>query len=178
MDLGSHLLDQALQLFGMPQAMSVDLMTQRDHAVANDAFHALLRYADGPRVILHASALAAAPGARFTLHGTRGSFVKMGLDPQEDALKVGQRPDGHTPWQLPAEIATLALQDAQSPDQAHAGSLPVQPGRYRAYYEAVRDAILGSGPNPVSPAEATRVMALLDLGVASNAARRELPVRA
>jgi predicted dehydrogenase len=177
-DLGSHLLDQALQLFGTPQAMSVDLMTQRDHAVANDAFHALLRYADGPRVILHASALAAAPGARFTLHGTRGSFVKTGLDPQEDCLKAGQRPDGHAPWSLPAETATLMLQDAQNPDEVQAGALPVQPGRYRAYYEAVRDAILGRGPNPVSAAEATQVMALLDLGVASNAARRELPVRA
>src|SRR6185369_7217421 len=60
-DLGAHLLDQSVQLFGLPEAMTVDLMTQRDGAVTNDAFHALLRYADGLRVVLHATALAAAP---------------------------------------------------------------------------------------------------------------------
>ena len=177
-DLGSHLLDQALQLFGLPQALSVDLMTQRDHAVANDGFHALLRYADGLRVVLHASALSAAPGARFTLQGTQGSLVKTGLDPQEDCLKAGQRPDGIAAWDVPAETALLMLQDPQAPDRLLTQTHPVQKGRYRDYYTALRDAILGRGPNPVTADEATRVMALLDLGVASHEARRELPVHA
>jgi len=178
LDLGSHLIDQSLQLFGSPAAMSVDLATQRDGAVANDAFHALLRYADGLRVVLHASALAASPGARYTVHGTRGSFVKTGLDPQEDTLKTGQRPDGLSRWDLPAESATLVLQDEHSPDVVKASTCPVQAGRYTAYYEGVRDAILGKGPNPVPGAQAAQVMALLELGAASHEARLEMPVAA
>jgi len=108
------------------------------------------------------------------VHGTRGSFVKTGLDPQEDTLKSGQRPDGERPWNLPAEQATLVQADADAPDTLRSQALPVQPGRYTDYYAGVRDAILGRGPNPVSALEATRVMEWLDLGIESDAARREL----
>ncbi|HUG21873.1 oxidoreductase [Piscinibacter sp.] len=177
-DLGPHLLDQTLQLFGRPQALAVDLMTQRDGAVTDDAFHAQLRYADGLRVVLHASALAAAPGARFTIHGTRGSYVKTGLDPQEDLLKAGHRPDGASPWPLPVEAATLIAQDPQAPDLVHGSSHPVLPGRYSAYYERLLDAIEGRGANPVPAEEAADVVALLELGCASHRERGELPVPA
>jgi len=175
-DLGSHLIDQALQLFGRPQALSVDLATQRDGAVTDDVFHAQLRYADGLRVVLHASALAAAPGARFTIHGTRGSYVKTGLDPQEDLLKAGHRPDGMSPWPLPAETATVVLADP--PDLLRNASATILPGQYAAYYERIRDAILGVGANPVPAEEASQVMALLELGRASHDRRCELPVPA
>ncbi|HJV60055.1 MAG TPA: oxidoreductase [Albitalea sp.] len=176
-DLGAHLVDQCLQLFGAPQAIALDLCAQRDGAVANDRFHAQLRYAGGLRVLLHASALAAAPGARFTLHGTRGSYVKHGLDPQEDALKAGRRPAApgvDSDWRLPAEQATLLLADSPASDALQATSEPVQAGRYLDYYAALRDAILGRGPNPVPPEEAAEVMRWLDLGLASHEARREL----
>jgi predicted dehydrogenase len=177
-DLGPHLIDQALQLFGEPEGVYVDLAMQRDQARANDGFDARLRYADGLRVVLHATTIAAAPGPRFTLHGTCGSFVKVGLDPQEDALKAGARPDAHGGWQLPAETATLWLADnPDAPDTVRSQPCPVQVGRYADYYAAVRDAILGRGPNPVPGEQAARVMALLDLGVASHEARRELPLR-
>ena len=179
MDLGPHLVDQALQLFGRPDALALDLMTQRDGAQANDGFHARLRYANGLRVVLHASVLAAAPGARFRIHGTGGSLLKHGgLDPQEDALKAGQRPDGRSPWNPPAETATLHRPDPQAPDLVRTTTIPVRPGCYRAYYEALCDAIAGRGANPVPPEDAVQVMALLDLGVASHAERRELPVTA
>ena len=175
-DLGAHLADQAVQLFGMPQGIWADLAIQRDNAVTNDAFHARLRYDDGPAVILHATALAAFTGPRFAIHGTKGSFVKLGLDPQEDALKAGQRPDGSTAWALPTETGTLVLQSAEAPDALASSAVPIQPGRYADYYAAVRDAILGRGANPVTGEQAARVMALLDLGAASAAERRELPV--
>ena len=100
-----------------------------------------------------------------------GSFVKTGADPQEDALKAGQRPGT---WSLPGETATLALQDTQSPDSVLVAPPAVQPGRYVAYYEGVRDAIRGRAPNPVPAREAAEVMAWLELGAASHAARREL----
>jgi predicted dehydrogenase len=171
MDHGPHLLDQALLLFGEPQAISLERMAQRDGAVTDDAFHARLRYASGPCVVLQASSLAAAAGPRLTVHGTRGSFVKWGADPQEDALKAGQRP---ATWTLPPEVATLALQDAQSPDAVQVSSHPVRAGSHVAYYEGVRDAVLGQAPNPVPASEAAQVMAWLELGAASDAARREL----
>ncbi|HEY9025090.1 MAG TPA: oxidoreductase, partial [Burkholderiaceae bacterium] len=87
-DLGPHLVDQALQLFGAPRAIALERALVRDGALADDWFHATLRY-DRLQVHLHASMLAAASAPRFTLHGTGGSFVKLGLDPQEDALKAG-----------------------------------------------------------------------------------------
>src|SRR3984957_4831652 len=95
-DLGSHLLDQALHLFGLPQTISLDLAKQRDGARADDWFHAVLQY-DRMRVILHASALVPEVGPRFVLHGTQGSFRKYGLDPQEEALKMGGKP-GSAGW--------------------------------------------------------------------------------
>jgi len=176
LDLGSHLVDQAVQLFGMPQAVQLDLATQRDGAVTNDAFHAVLRHGHGLRVVLHASALAAAPGARFAVHGTGGSWVKTGLDPQEDTLKAGQRPDGVSRWELPPENATFTLPDDRSPDLVRASPHAVKPGRYTDYYAGVRDAILGKGPIPVTAEEATAVMGLLEQGIKSNETRREIQI--
>ena len=88
-DLGSHLLDQAVQLFGRPDTLQLDTAPLRDGALVEDYFHAVLRYDSGPhaplRVVLHATTLAADPAPRYILHGTRGSYVKHGVDPQEDA---------------------------------------------------------------------------------------------
>jgi len=176
LDLGSHLMDQAVQLFGPPAALQVDLATQRDGAVTNDSFHALLRYGQGLRVVLHASALAASPGARFTVHGTGGSWVKTGLDPQEDTLKTGQRPDGIARWDLPAETASFSLPDDRNPDLVRASPHALKPGRYTDYYAGVRDAILGKGPVPVTADEASTVMGMLELGIKSHEARREIEI--
>ncbi|MEY4663027.1 MAG: hypothetical protein RLZZ239_1500, partial [Pseudomonadota bacterium] len=87
-DLGPHLLDQALQLFGPPQTLTLDWARQRDNSKADDWFHAVLHY-DAMRVVLHASALTAQVAPRFTVHGTQGSLIKFGLDTQEAALKAG-----------------------------------------------------------------------------------------
>ena len=159
-DLGSHLLDQALCLFGPPRTLSLELARQRDGARADDWFHAVLGYGGPLRVILHASALVAEPGPRFLVHGRQGSFLKWGLDPQEDALKVGGRP-GAEDWgrdPLPGTVTRtqgdgLARWVEQGP-----------PGDYSRYYVALRDAILLGGPNPVQAADALRVMRLIELG--------------
>lgn len=167
-DLGPHVVDQALQLFGMPRAVFVDLASQRDGATTDDRFHALLRY-DRLRVVLHATTLAAAESPRFVLHGTRGSWIKYGLDPQEDALKAGGLP-GSAGWgedQRPGMLTTAAGSVA----------VPSEPGDYRQYYLAVRDAIRGTGPNPVTPTEALAVMTMIELGQRSSATRRELAIQ-
>ena len=171
-DLGSHLLDQALQLFGWPQAIHLDMASLRDGSVTDDWWHAQLRY-DGLRVSLHASALVAASERRFAVHGTRGSYVKHGLDTQEDALKAGAQPQWppQAGWGVDAQQSVLT---GLVGDQLVARDWPVLPGNYGAYYAGLRDAILGLAPNPVTAQQAMDVMALIELGLQSANQRREL----
>ncbi|HSI52272.1 MAG TPA: oxidoreductase [Ideonella sp.] len=178
-DLGPHLLDQALQLFGVPASLQCELAMQRNGAVADDWFQARLGYASGLRVLLQASTLAALPGPRFELHGTAGSLRIWGLDGQEDALKAGQRPDPArlAQWGRHPGHAELALPQAGTPAELQPPqSLALQQGDYTRYYAGVRDALLGLAANPVPPAQALAVMQLLDLGRASARAGHALPV--
>ncbi|GEM84989.1 oxidoreductase [Meiothermus hypogaeus] len=165
-DLGPHLADQVLLLFGPPVAVYADMALQRDHAQTTDFFHVLLRYTR-LRVVLHASALVAGSSPRFVIHGTQGSFIKYGFDTQEEALKRGLRPGtsdfGHDPVE-----GQLYL-----PDQA-AQSVPNAPGDYSRFYAGVRDAILQKGPNPVPPDQAVRLMEVLEAAIKSAAERREI----
>lgn len=174
-DLGPHLVDQALQLFGWPDGLTVDLARLRDGAQADDCFAATLRYGDTLRVRLHASALCGQPAPRWTVHGTRGSFVKFGLDTQEDAMKAGARPQLATlgDWGADPRPASLTLYE----DPAAAATVLAGPnpsGNYLAYYAAVRDAVLQGQPNPVRAEEAAAVMALIEAGFASAHERREV----
>lgn len=165
-DLGPHLGDQALQLFGPPQAMYADLALQRQKAQAVDYFHLLLRY-PRLRVVLHGSALVAGGNPRYIVHGTKGSFVKYGLDTQEDALKAGGKP-GQPGWGHDPLDGDLYL-----PDQP-ATKVPTEPGDYSHYYAAIRDAIAEGTANPVPPEQATLVMQLIELGLQSAEQKREL----
>jgi len=161
-DLGPHLVDQALQLFGLPLSVQADIAIQREGAVVDDFFHVLLRY-PRLRVVLHAGALVPAHGLRFAAHGTGGSFVKHGLDTQEAALKAGVAPGspnwGHDPL-------AGALTRVDEGDQT---TTPVDglPGDYRGYYAALREAIHGRGEPPVTAAQALDVMRVLEAGRAS-----------
>ncbi|WP_296947655.1 oxidoreductase [uncultured Massilia sp.] len=171
LDLGPHLIDEALLYFGMPLAIQADIETLRPGARADDGFSARLRYADGLRVDLGASMLAAAPRPRVVLHGLRGSYVKQGLDPQEDALKAGRLPQEGARWGVDADdgVATIEQDGA-----LRATAVPCPDGAYPEYYRRVRDAILGKGPNPVPPEQALAVMRLLDAGRLSAQERREV----
>ena len=164
-DLGSHLMDQAVQLFGKPDTVQLDTATLRDGALVEDYFHAVLRWETGAhaplRAVLHASLLAADAAPRYILHGTRGSYVKYGIDPQEDALRTGARPGGEG-WGVDSDDGLLTLiGDAGQPQPE---SVPTLAGDYTRYYAAVRDAIAGTAPPPVTPEEAVQLMELLDLG--------------
>jgi scyllo-inositol 2-dehydrogenase (NADP+) len=161
-DLGIHLADQALQLFGRPSALWLALQRQREGAVADDWFHAILHYED-LRVILHASALTAAPAPRFVLHGTNGSYVKCGLDTQEAALKRGERPGG-AGWGDDPLHGTLTL---GRPEPARSAPYQGLPGDYTIFYAAMRDAIALGTPLPVTAQSACNAMEIIELGLES-----------
>jgi predicted dehydrogenase len=167
-DLGPHLIDQALQLFGAPIGITADIAVQRDGGIADDYFHAVLRY-PRTRVILHASTIVAANDLRFAVHGTGGSFVKQGMDSQEDALKAGRTP-GDANWGHDPRPGTLTTASGDI------RTIEGVPGDYRHYYAAVRAAILGTGPNPVPAEQALAVMQLLDAGLESTRRRGEVGV--
>ena len=171
-DLGPHLLDQAVCLFGAPQGIALDCAALRDGAVADDWFCATLRY-PRLRVVLHAGTLVAS-GARFVVHGTRGSFVKHGLDAQEDALKAGTLPTwpAEPGWGRDPGPAVIVAPGA---DGALASSVvPLEPGDYASYYAQLAACIQDGAPNPVPPEQALAVMGLIEAGQASARERREV----
>lgn len=161
-DLGPHLVDQALQLFGMPEAIDADILTQREAAAVDDYFDVTLHYRRS-RVCLRSSTLVAAPRPRISVHGREGSFVKRGLDPQEAQLKAGLDP----------RDARFGVDDNGGTFTRADGSaerVRSEKGDYRAFYEAVADAILDGAPVPVTAEDARNGLALIDL--ARSAARQ------
>lgn len=168
-DLGPHLVDQALQLFGLPTAVQADIACQREGAVVDDWFHVVLRY-PRRRVILHAGALVADHRLRFAVHGTAGSYRKHGLDVQEAALRAGGVP-GAPGWGKDPQPGELTVADA---DGLRASRVDGPAGDYPAYYAGMREAIRGSAAVPVTPHEALEVMQVLDAAVASAAQGRAI----
>lgn len=170
-DLGPHLVDQAIQLFGVPESIFADLGMQRKDATAVDYCHVLLRYGKR-RVILHASAMVGAVGPRFVVHGTLGSYVKTGMDTQEDSLKSGATPLSSA-WGLdPLEGELTTWKDGV----ATTNKVITARGSYQHYYLAIRQAILQQAPNPVQASEALAVMQVIEAAIRSAEARRELSV--
>lgn len=169
-DLGPHLVDQALQLFGMPLAVQADLGHQREGASAVDWFHVCLRYAR-LRVFLHAGSLVPGHGLRFAVHGTGGSWIKHGLDPQEAALRDGAMP-GSDDWGHDPQPGTLLRVDADGVVRERTAGAPC--GDYPAYYARLRDAVLHGTPPPVSAHEALLTMRVIDAGLASAGQRRQI----
>ena len=168
-DLGPHLLDQALQLFGMPTAMFADIGRQREAAQADDYFHVLLRYPQR-RVHLHAGSLVPANELRFAVHGTRGSYLKYGMDGQEAALRNHAVPGGPD-WGRDLRPGELHQVGA---DGMRINPVPGLAGDYRRYYQAMYAAIVEGEPPPVTTDEALQVMVLLQLAMESAITRREL----
>jgi len=166
LDLGPHLVDQALILFGPPEALTADVAVQRPGSRVDDYFAVTLHYGN-MRAVLGASTLVAAPRPRFAVHGTGGSFVKSGLDPQEAELKSGVDPRdvGRDP-----RGGVLILPDGTRE------TIPTERGRYLAFYEAMAEAVLGGGPVPVEPGEARETMRLIDLAARSGREGRRLAV--
>ena len=174
-DLGPHLIDQALVLFGEPEAVSADVRIEREGGVTDDAFEVVLRYPK-MRALLRAGVLVSTQTPRFVVQGTGGGYLKYGLDPQEDALKRGERPSGGS-WGYEAPERWGMLFTAQG-DSFVTEKLPTLPGDYRKYYENVRDAILGTAQLAVTPQQALQVMRALELATESSHSGRIVPWKA
>lgn len=160
-DLGPHLVDQALQLFGCPIAIQANFAIQRKNAQVVDCFEVFLRYTN-LHVSLHASMLVADESPRFVIRGSSGSYIKYGLDTQEDALKRGDLP-GSTKWGRDPRDGVLQMTQDNS-----SGAVPTIAGDYRQYYAKFRDAILLKTPNPVLSADAVLTMELIELACKST----------
>jgi scyllo-inositol 2-dehydrogenase (NADP+) len=170
-DLGPHLIDQVLVLLGPPLAITADVRSEREGAAADDAFDIVLHYPES-RAVLRSTMLACEPGPRFIVHGTHGSYLKHGLDPQEEALARGETPNGNT-WGLDPEERWGTLTIAEN-GSAKRALLATEAGDYRLFYINVRDAIVSGAPLEVTPEQALTVMQLLELARRSSAERRTI----
>ena len=169
-DLGPHLIDQALQLFGMPDAVDAKITTERANAVVDDSFEVTLHYRE-MRARLRASSLTSHPRPRFAVQGASGSFVKHGLDPQEAQLKSGMDPRD-AGFGVDPNDGRLVHPDGR------VETVPSLRGNYLAFYEGVADAILNGGPVPVAPEDARDGLLLINLARRASELGQRLPVPA
>jgi len=167
-DLGPHLIDQTLLLFGTPDAVAADVRIERTGAIVDDAFDLVLYYPNR-RALLRGGVLVSTPTPRFAIQGVQGGYLKYGLDPQEDALKRGETPSSEF-WGYEAPERWGTLLETQG-DSFVKEQLPTLPGDYRRYYANVRDAILGTAALAVTPESALNVMRALELAMASSERR-------
>jgi scyllo-inositol 2-dehydrogenase (NADP+) len=167
-DLGVHLIDEAIVLFGVPEAITADIRIERSGAVVDDAFDLILRYPK-TRALLRASMIAVAPDLRYLIRGERGAFVKYGTDPQEEALKRGEVPRDDTWGRGPREKWGIFYAPADA--GVAADTIATMPGDYRLFYANVRDAILGKAAIDVTPEQMLNVMHALELAQESSRRR-------
>lgn len=160
-DLGSHLVDQTLLLFGEPETIFGDIQVQREGGKTADYFHVILGY-ENKRVILRSGSMAIGDNPRYIVHGTKGSFVKYGLDSQEDMLKIGGKP-GDKGWG-----EDLKNNQAILTDENGNRNIPSVKGAYEQYYIKFRDAILEGHQLPVTAHEAARVVKVIELAEKSS----------
>lgn len=167
-DLGPHLFDQALLLFGIPDAIGADIRVERENAVVDDAFDVTLYY-PRRRAILRSSCMVHPVGPTWSVHGSTGGFLKYGVDPQEAALKQGRTP-AEPGWdrEPPELYGKLVTSNGTQ-------TVPTLVSSFARYYENVRDAILGKAGLAVTPEWSLDVMRGLVLAVESNRTRRVVP---
>ncbi|MFF2654052.1 Gfo/Idh/MocA family oxidoreductase [Streptomyces sp. NPDC058045] len=161
-DLGSHLVDQALVLFGPVQRVYAESDVRRPGARADDDTFLALTHTGGVRSHLYMSATAAQLGPRFRVLGSTAGWVKYGLDPQEAALREGRRPATEAEWGVEPRELWGTLGAGESPLTGGGHPVETLPGDYPAYYAAVAAALREGGPNPVTAAEAAAALDVLE----------------
>lgn len=164
-DLGAHLLDQVLYLFGLPQSITADIRQQRPHAKVDDYFDLRLNYGF-TKVILHAGMLVREPGPRYMIHGTVGSFIKFGEDPQEAKLRAGVLPGGEDWGKEPDAIHGL-LHTAINGELVKQ-TVPSHAGDYAQYYRNLHDTIVNKAPLKEKPEHGYNTVRMIELAFESH----------
>ncbi|WP_034256609.1 oxidoreductase [Adhaeribacter aquaticus] len=173
-NLGSHMIDQALVLFGKPNAITAEIGIQREGGQVDDYYHLTLHYL-GLRVTLKSSYLVREQGPRYILHGTEGSFLKYGLDPQEENLKVGVLPTSAN-WGMETE-ETWGHLNTQL-DGLHVKTrIETLPGNYRLYYDNIYEAIREDKELQVKPEQSLLGIQIIEAALQSNAERRTVTIK-
>ncbi len=171
-DLGSHLIDQALFLFGLPKSIFADIKTQREGAEVEDNYILIMNYENNLRVTLRTSFLMKEEIPKFIINGQRGSFIKYGIDVQEDDLKNGkQLPDLN--WGEEPEH-TYGVLNTSINDIEFRGKVKTLPGSYQDYYKNIYEVIRNNAKLIVQPGEAMNVIRIIELAMESNNLRKEI----
>ncbi|HUM48472.1 MAG TPA: Gfo/Idh/MocA family oxidoreductase, partial [Chitinophagales bacterium] len=171
-DLGAHLIDQALCLFGLPIELFANLQTQRPRSKVADQFELLLFY-QGLKVTLKAGMLVREPLPHFILSGINGSFVKFGMDVQEEDLKKGLTPLNSPSWgEEPEAIWGKINTDVNDVHQE--GKIASEKGDYREFFKNVFDVIHSNAGLIVTPQQARDTIKVIELSMKSNQQKRTL----
>ena len=163
-DLGAHLIDQTLTLFGLPQFVTADVKMQRPHARTVDWFEVKLDYGY-LQATLKAGMLVREPGPRYLVHGTMGSFIKSGEDPQEAKLRAGEMPNENTGTEPPDIYGLLHTEiDGKLVKE----NVPSERGDYGLFYEDVYQTLMNKKPFPILPQQAYNVIKIIELAEKSS----------
>lgn len=175
-DLGAHLVDQTMQLFGLPLAVNADLRIQRPGAGAVDDFDVILHYPNQLKASLKGSMLVKEPTPRYALYGMDGAFVKPGVDPQEAALRAGLSPKGDPDWgKEPREIWGKLNVLENGEDRIE--YVESERGDYPAFYRNIYDAIANGKELAVLPEHARNVIYVIEMAEKSWAERRTVDLQ-
>ena len=164
-NLGSHMVDQALSLFGTPEAVTAHLSVVRTNGRTTDNYDIKLHY-KGFKATLRCSYLIREMGPQYILHGTEGSFIKMGTDPQEEMLKQNRLPNAPN-WGTEPESDWGIINTSVGGVHIR-GKVETVPGNYLSYYENLAQAIQGEAPLMVKPEEALTTIRILEACLESN----------
>lgn len=158
-DLGSHIIDQAVALFGTPQNVWGQTFTQREHSEIDDAFDIKLDYGD-LKVSLRSSLLVREDSPRYIIHGTKGSFVKHGIDVQEDHLKAGILPtDAH----FGIEPATNSgILSTEMNGISFRGNVETMKGNWALLFQNLHDAIVNDKELFIKPEEVLEQIRIIE----------------
>ena len=168
-DLGPHLIDQALYLFGVPESVFADVRDQRANSLVDDYFEILLYYANH-RVRLRSGYFVREPVPSYILYGKTGSFLKSRGDVQETQLNAGMKPDA--PGYGIEPESEQGLLHTEIDGKVIKERVKTLPGNYSAYYDGVYKSITQSTPLPVTAADGVNVMRVIDAVMKSSNEKR------
>lgn len=176
-DLGAHLVDQAVQLFGYPEKLFADVFSMKGSEFANDYFEILLYYRDNLRVRLKSTVFSKEAHYAYILHGSKGSFLQERSDDQENELVAGIIPEYGENWTLPLKDADGILNFLNANSETERVLTSSEPGNYMNYYQAIYEHIVFGYPLPSPGKEVVQNMKIIDAALESVAAEKIIDLK-